>query len=248
MTPAIELALLIFAAAALYGSVGHAGASGYLAAMALVGLQQDVMKPTALALNILAASIVSVRFWRAGYFDWRTFWPFALGSIPLAFFGGGLKLPGGLYKQIVGALLILAALRMIQTASRARDQADSRATPPPILVAIMIGAVIGVVSGLTGTGGGIFLTPTLLLMGWARIRTASGVSAPFILVNSIAGLSGNVLSVRSLPPHLWLWALSAALGAALGSELGSRRFAPRTLRYLLSLVLIIAGCKLLLLR
>jgi uncharacterized membrane protein YfcA len=243
MTQTLILSALIFAAAALYGSVGHAGASGYLAAMAIVGIGPAVMKPTALVLNILAASIVTAQFYRAGCFSWATLWPFAAASVPMSFVGGAWHLPENVYKPIAGIVLLFAAARMIQTARRQATR-DQPAHPPPIVPALASGGAIGLVSGLTGTGGGIFLTPLLLIMGWAQPRESAGVSAAFILVNSIAGLAGNVMSVRSLPSWIALWALAAASGAAIGSRLGSRRLAAHTLRYLLAVVLIIAAGKL----
>jgi uncharacterized protein len=243
MEQAFVLAILIFLAATLYGSVGHAGASGYLAAMAFVGLAPGVMKPTALVLNILAASIVTARFYRAGCFSWSLLWPFAAASVPMSFVGGAIHLPSTVYKPVVGVILIVAALRMIQTAHKvAMAQRDVHR--PSIAAALFFGGLIGLLSGLTGTGGGIFLSPLLLFMGWAEMRESSGVSAAFILVNSIAGLAGNLLSVRALTPWVALWAVAAAAGAALGSEFGSRRLAPQTLRYLLAVVLVVAGCKL----
>lgn len=243
MEQALILAGLILIAATLYGSVGHAGASAYLAAMALVGLAPALMKPTALVLNILAASIVTTRFYRAGCFSWQTLWPFAIASVPMAFVGGAITLPSGVYKPIVGVILLFAAVRLILTARQAETQ-ESTPKRPPVPAALAAGAGIGLLSGLTGTGGGIFLTPLLLFMGWAETRVSSGVSAAFILVNSISGLAGNLTSVRVLSSWTWLWVATAAAGAALGSELGAQRLAPQTLRKLLGVVLIVAGCKL----
>jgi uncharacterized membrane protein YfcA len=245
MEQGLLLCLLFFVAAALYGSVGHAGASAYLAMMALVGMAPAAMKPTALVLNILAATIVTVQFGRAGYFSWRLFWPFAVASIPCSFLGGATHLPVNLYKQVVGVILVLSALRMIQTARRI-GKSGPPPRPPHWGVAFICGGVLGFLAGLTGTGGGIFLTPLLLLMNWSETRTASGVSAAFILVNSIFGLAGNLLSVRNLTPWTPEWLAAAGIGALLGSQFGSRRFAPATLRYLLALVLVVAGGKLIL--
>jgi uncharacterized membrane protein YfcA len=245
--PATEVAaltLLILAAAALYSSVGHAGASGYLAAMAILGVAPTVMKPTALVLNILVAIIASVRFHRAGYFSWSTFWPFAVGSIPLAFVGGALQLPGAVYKYIVGITLLLAAVQLARSTLRQPAPLAGAHSPPPLLPAVALGGLIGLLSGLVGVGGGIFLSPLLLFKHWADVRTTSAVSAVFILVNSLSGLTGNLASVRFLPDSIPLWAGAAAIGGLLGSELGSRRLATTTLRRLLSLVLVIAGLKL----
>ena len=238
------LAVLIFAGALLYSSVGHAGASGYLAAMALLGVSAAVMKPTALTLNILVATIATVKFYRAGCFSLRLLWPFALASIPCAFLGGYITLPGHWYKALVGVILLFAAYKLFRIASRAADQKDVRQVP--IWAALLCGAVIGMLAGLTGTGGGIFLSPLLLLMGWAETRQTSGVSAAFILANSIAGLLGNVSSIGALPGFIFILGPAAVVGGFIGAEFGSKRIASANLRRLLGLVLIGAGFKLIL--
>lgn len=240
---AATLALLIFGAALLYSTVGHGGASGYLAAMALVGIAPAVMRPTALALNVAVAGIASVKFLRAGCFAWPLFWPFALASVPAAYVGGRLALPTDVYKAAVGLVLLFAAARMFRTAGA--PSAPSPA-PPPRWLALLLGALIGLLSGLTGVGGGIFLSPLLLFMGWAETRTASGVAALFIVVNSAAGLAGNPASLRDLAPSLWLWAPAAIAGGVLGAEHGSRRLATPVLRRWLAAVLVVAGAKLVL--
>ncbi len=235
------LPVLIFLAALLYASVGHAGASGYLAAMALFGVPPEMMKPTALVLNLLVSSIGTVAFARAGSFSWRLFWPFALGAVPLAYFGGALTLPGIWYKPLVGVVLLFAAVRLLL--GKLTDAENPQ--QPPIWASIPLGALIGFLAGLTGTGGGIFLTPLLLLMGWAKTKEAAGTSVAFILVNSLAGLAGKPSSLAHLPPTLWLWALAAIAGGSLGALLGSKRLPSPSLRRLLALVLLIAAGKLL---
>jgi len=235
------LTLLIFAAAALYSSVGHAGASGYLAAMALFGLAPEVMKPTALSLNILVAAIGFTMFYRAGNFSWPVFWPFAIGAVPFAFIGGSVVLPGTLYRTVVGIVLVYAAVRLFLTIRRPQQQV----TPVPLAPAVVLGVAIGFLSGLTGVGGGIFLSPLLLFAGWADAKTTAGVSAAFILVNSIAGLLGHVSSVANLPAEIPVWAVAAASGGLLGSRYGSGKFSGKTIRFLLSAVLLIAGLKML---
>lgn len=240
----VTLILLVFAAAMLYSSVGHAGASGYLAAMALLGVAPAVMKPTALTLNIFVASIATVKFYRAGYFSWSLLWPFALASMPCAFLGGYITLPSHTYKTLVGLILLFAAYRLLQIAHRAAMQ--QAVTHLPLWAALLSGAAIGLLSGLTGTGGGIFLSPLLLFMGWAETRQTSGVSAAFILVNSTAGLLGNVSSLGALPSSIAVIAPAAIVGGFLGSQYGSTRIADPNLRRLLALVLIIAGLKLIL--
>jgi len=239
----VLLTLLIFIAALLYSSVGHGGASGYLAAMALFGLAPEVMKPTALVLNLFVASIGTVRYARAGCFSWNIFWPFAVLSIPCAFLGGMWKLPDASYKIILGIVLLFAAWRLAFQISASANPVQK---PIVLPLALFFGAGIGLLSGLTGIGGGIFLSPLLLFMGWAEIRKTAGVSAAFILVNSVAGLLGHWHSVKSLPSDIVWWVVAAFAGGLLGAELGSRRLSPLLMRRLLATVLLVAGVKMLL--
>jgi len=232
--------------AALYSSVGHAGASGYIAAMALFAVAPAVMKPTALTLNILVATIATVRFYRAGYFSWRVLLPFALSSVPFAFIGGALTLPGKDYQRIVGLVLLFAAYMLWARAKAHTEATAAEIKSVPVPLAVALGACIGLLSGLTGVGGGIFLSPLVLLLGWAETRQMSGVAAAFILVNSIAGLAGHLASVQNLPSSIYLWGIAAVAGGVVGSELGRRRLATFTLRRVLALVLVIAGLKMLL--
>jgi uncharacterized membrane protein YfcA len=234
------LTILIFLAAILYSSVGHAGATSYLAAMALLSVPPHVMKPTALILNIIVATIATIRFARAGRFSWAVFWPFAVTSIPLSFLGGAIQLPGYQYKLLVGIVLIFAAARL---ALAARKPNLSAVGPPPVLPALIVGAGIGLLAGLTGTGGGVFLSPILILAGWAEIRESAGVTAAFVLVNSLAGIAGNRANIVYAPPEIAYFAVAAGVGGLIGSELGSRRLTPLTMKYLLAAVLVIAGCK-----
>ena len=242
MEQLIILTCLIFAAALLYSTVGHGGASGYLAAMALFGIAPDVMKPTALVLNLFVASVGTFRYARAGCFSWKIFWPFAATSIPFAFVGGMWKLPPSAYKLILGSVLLFAAWRLA-----IKQSAHAPAEPKPIILplALLFGAIIGLLSGLTGVGGGIFLSPLLLLLGWADIRKTAGVSVTFILVNSISGLLGHIESVRSLPHEIIWWVPAAFIGGLIGAELGSRRLTPLVMRRLLAAVLVVAGLKML---
>jgi uncharacterized membrane protein YfcA len=237
VTSTLLLTLLIFIAALLYSSVGHGGASGYLAAMALFNLAPEVMKPTALVLNLFVASVGTLRYARAGCFSWNLFWPFAVVSIPFAFLGGMWRLPETAYK-----ILLFAAWRMAY-----KQSAHAPQTLKPIFLpaALALGAAIGLLSGLTGVGGGIFLSPLLLLLGWAEIRKTAGISAAFILVNSAAGLLGHLESVRSVPHEILWWAPSAFVGGILGAELGSHRLSPLTMRRVLAAVLVVAGFKML---
>jgi uncharacterized membrane protein YfcA len=237
-----HFALLFFAIgliAFLYSSVGHAGASGYIATMALFGTAATTIRPTALVLNILVATIGTFQFWRAGYFSWKLFWPFALLSIPAAYLGGYLQPSAAILRILIGIVLLFSAVRLI----------FRRADPPHITtpsrpLAIGAGAGLGLLAGLTGTGGGIFLTPLLLFCRWARIRQAAAVSALFILVNSIGGLLGYFSATHSIPLLGMYLAAAAIIGGLVGSHLGSRRFPSRTISILLAFVLTIAGCKL----
>ena len=239
MDSAWLLALAFFAGAVLYASVGHAGASGYLAAMAFAGLPAATMRPTALVLNLLVASIATIRFARAGFFSWRLLWPFALGSVPFAYVGGGITLPGHWYRALVGVVLWAAALRLwLNLSVRGQER------QPPIGVAVVTGAGIGLLAGLTGTGGGIFLSPLLLFLRWAETRQTGGVAAAFILLNSLAGLAGNPASLSQLPSHLPLWAAAVVIGGLLGAEIGSRRIGTPAFRRVLGVVLLVAGAKL----
>ena len=238
-TSVVVIAAAFFVAAVLYASVGHAGASGYLAVMAFMGVPTPMMRPTALVLNLLVASIAAVRFGRAGFFSWGLFWPFALGSIPLAYFGGAMTLPGHWYRTLVGLVLWAAAVRLWLNLRIAQATHN-----PPLAVAVPCGALIGFLSGLTGTGGGIFLSPLLLFMRWAEVRETGGVSAAFIFVNSVAGLAGNPVSLQHLPIRWPLWACAAAAGGLIGAELGTRRIGTPMFRRLLGLVLVVAGAKL----
>ena len=240
-TEALVLAALFFAAALLYSSVGHAGASAYLAAMALVGVAAATMRPTALVLNLFVASIVIVRFARVGHLPWRSLVPLAAGSIPMAFIGGSIDLPGEVYRPLVAIVLVAGAIRL---ATAAATNEDEEHPGVPILPGVAAGAAIGLLAGLTGTGGGIFLTPLLVLAAWTGTREAAGLSGAFILVNSIAGLAGLVTGGVSLPAALPLWIGSVAAGGFIGSWLGASRFTILNLRRALAIVLVLAAAKL----
>ena len=234
------VALAVGVIAFLYSSVGHGGATGYISVMTLAGCAVSEIKPTALVLNILVSSIGAFQFWRAGCFSWKLFWPFAVLSIPAAYAGGYLRLSSGIYHPILGVVLLASAARLFF------DPSDPpEVNPPRRRVAIPLGAGIGFLSGLTGTGGGIFLTPLLLLRRWAITRQAAAVSAMFILVNSLAGLSGHLMSGRRIPVLAGWLSVTAVLGGTFGSHLGSRRLSPRVIRVLLAATLIVASFKLL---
>ena len=236
-TTLLEIACFIIAA--MYSITGHAGASGYIAVMALLGIAPQEIKPLALTLNIVVSLVATVQFYRAGHFDRKLFLPFVLGSVPLALLGGYVQLPVQWFKWLMGLALIVAALRVVVKQPRVT-------TYPGFITALTFGAVIGLISGLIGVGGGIFLTPLLLLMGWAHAKQAAAVSAPFILLNSLAALAGlNAYAAQGLPSNVFYLGLAVLLGGMLGSFLGSRTFAQQTITRVLSAVLLIAGAKLL---
>jgi uncharacterized protein len=237
------IAILFFAGAALYASVGHAGASAYLAIMGLYNFSPSVMKPTALSLNILVAAVATLKFYRAGLFSWRLFWPFAVVSVPAAFVGGATMLPAQWYRVVVGIVLLYAAVWMFRSSLKPLTRETH---PPPLWAALLTGLAIGFLSGLTGVGGGIFLSPLMLYVGWADTRTTSGVAAPFILVNSIAGLLGHFSSVALLPPNILIWGVAVVLGGLIGATYGSSHAPAPVLRRLLALVLVVASVKLIL--
>jgi uncharacterized membrane protein YfcA len=207
--------------------------------MALLGVAPAVMKPTALVLNVLVAIISTLKFSRAGYVAWTTLWPFAVTSVPAAFIGGSLSLPGSVYNMIVGVALLYAAYRLLRVTQAG---ISTLIKPPPLRIALTVG--VGLLSGFTGIGGGIVFGPILLSMGWAETRHASGLSAAINLSNSAAGLLGHVSSVMSVPSAIPLWAAAATIGGWVGAEYGSRRFSHLTLQRLMAAVLTIAGLKL----
>ena len=238
------LAAGMLVAAFAYASVGHGGASAYIAAMALAGIAPAEMRPIALSLNLLVSGIATYKFARAGYFRWRLFWPFATVSVPLAFVGGAITLPGRAYKVLVGVVLIYAAWQLWRSAKAGEEMREVR--QPPVALAMVVGAILGLLSGLTGVGGGIFLSPLLLIAGWAGTKQTSAVAAPFILVNSIAGLAaGFTMKSATLPPQIWMLALAVLAGGWLGAEYGSRRFTNPFIRRMLAIVLAVAGAKML---
>lgn len=243
----ITLAGLFFLVAALYSSVGHAGASGYLAAMALLGFAPEQMRPTALALNILVGGIGLWRFYRAGLVPWRKVLPFVLASIPMAFLAAQWKIPTETYSFLLGALLLTAAIGAWRSGHLMAQSGETLYSKPvPWPAALAAGGAIGCQSGITGTGGAIFLTPLILAMGWAHTREASGLSVAFVWLNSLAAILGLLRSNQSFPEALPVWLLAVALGAVLGTQLGIQRWPVHRLRKSLAVVLAIAAGKLLL--
>ena len=234
--------LLLPVIAFLYGAVGHGGASGYLALMALYSFSPEVMRPTALLLNLFVAGISFFHYWRAGYFNRKLFLAFAGGSIPFSFLGGMLDVDTRVYKMTLGALLIFAILRMLNVFGKSRENI----VPIKWSIGIITGAVIGFFSGLFGIGGGIILSPVILLLHWGKVKEAAAVSALFIWVNSASGLAGQFSTGIKLDVNSWIFVALALIGGYYGGYFGSKKLNNRNLRYLLAFVLVLAAVKLLL--
>ena len=233
-------AALILLAAILYSAVGHGGASAYLAVMALLGVAPDEMRPTALLLNVFVSAIATLQFARAGHFDRTLFLSLAIGSIPAAFVGGRTAIPPDAYRTLVGVVLLISAARFLVTL----DRPDARGERPPPLLLALVGATLGFVAGVTGVGGGIFLSPLLIMTRWADLRTTAATSAAFILVNSLAGLAGQAGQVGNVTVAVAWWIPAAVIGGAIGSLGGSRKLSGRGIRVALAGVLVVAGIKL----
>ena len=232
--------LLLLVVAMLYASVGHGGASGYLALMALFSFNTDVMRPTALLLNLFVSGIAFIQFHRAGHFKWRLFWPFAVTSIPLAWVGAQIDLDPLIYERILAVCLLVAVARMLGLFG----PRDRTVTLPPTILALFIGAVLGLVSGMIGIGGGILLSPLLLVFGWSTTKESAGISAAFIFVNSAAGMIGlGDISAVMTGDHL-IWIAAVLVGGLLGAYTGALRLSEVRLRQVLSIVLILASVKL----
>jgi uncharacterized protein len=240
------LAALFLAVATLYSSVGHAGASGYIAAMALLGFAPEQVRPTALVLNLLVGGIGLWRFWRDGQVRWRNVLPFVLASAPAAFLAARVQLPGDAFSMLLGAILAVAAVGVFRHAPTARaEDAQAAGRRVPWLAGLAAGAAIGVLSGLTGTGGAIFLTPLLLFARWMPTRQAAGTSVAFVWINSLTALAGLWSTGASLPGALPWWLAAVALGALLGTQLGLKWLPVEMLRRALGVVLLVAAAKLL---
>ena len=237
----VWLALLMALAAALYSTVGQGGASAYLAIMALFSVAPETMRPAALALNLVVAGLGLWRYGRAGQIDWRLLAAFVAVAAPAAFIGGSIAVPAEVYRPLVGVLLWLAAIRLFWQPVRLAERVPR---PPGPAVTLPVGAALGLLAGLTGTGGGIFLSPLIILFGWADARRTSGIAAGFIFINSAAGLAGNMTAVRALPGEVFWLVGAVAAGGLVGTWLGSARLPKPRLLQGLGLVLVIAGVKL----
>ena len=245
MSPALTVAIGLIAL--LYASVGHAGATGYTAVMALWGCDPAVIRPTALALNVLVAAIGTIQFARAGHFRGDLFWPLALASVPCAAAGGAVQLPTAAFEALLAAVLLAAAVRIVVESRpgaepRTASAGERTAVRPAWLAAV--GGGIGLLSGLTGVGGGVFLTPLLLAWRAAPVKQVAAVTAPFILANSLAGLAGSLAAGADVPAVSLPVVAAAALGATAGSHLGAFRLPVPALRLLMAAVLAVASLKL----
>ena len=225
----------------LYSSVGHGGASGYLAVMAIMGIAPSLMKSSALLMNLAVSLFSFFGFYRAGFFKWKLFWPFALSSIPMAYVGGTITLSDAIYKKILAICILISIARLLYQFRN--EETDNREIP--IWAGLTAGGVIGLLSGMIGIGGGIILSPLMLLMKWSKLKETAAVSALFIFVNSLSGLYGQISKGGFQIPENLQWAILATiLGGLFGSYFGSQKFNLPTLRYMLALGLVIACAKL----
>lgn len=234
------LLTLLLLVAFLYASVGHGGASGYLALMSLFAFPVTFMKPTALVLNILVSAISFFFYYREKKFEWKLFYPFAITSVPFSFIGGVITIETHIYKIILATVLLFAVTRLLGLFGKPKGALK----PIDIPLALFIGALIGLLSGLIGIGGGIILSPVLLLLGWADIKKSAAVSALFIFVNSISGLFGFLSKGGTLPISSASLITVALIGGILGGYFGSKKMNTLVLRNVLAAVLLIAIFKL----
>lgn len=247
MNFSVEGSLLIIAVsialiAVLYSAVGHGGASGYIAVLALFGYSAVYIRQDALMLNMLVSGMAFWKFYRGGYFNWKLFLPLSLASVPMAYLGGSIELETGVYKIILGALLLIPAILFIVDMS----SSDVQSRPIPLWISATMGVILGFISGLTGIGGGVFLSPILVLGKWADQKRTAAISAPFIFVNSAAGLLGNSANQGLLDNQVWWFFIAAATGGIIGASLGSGVFKAPVLRKILAGVLLVAALKLML--
>ncbi len=233
--------LILFLVAFLYASVGHGGASGYLALMVLYGVAPEEMKPTALILNLFVSLTSFIQYYNQGYFLKKMFIPIAATSIPMAFIGGMITIEATIYKRILGFLLLFPILRFFIF----RNTPDTNLKPCNRTVAIITGGVIGLFSGMIGIGGGIILSPILLLLHWTNQKQTAAISAAFIFVNSLAGLAGMLIQGISITSGMAFYIIIAFAGGMLGAYLGARKFNQDVLKYVLATVLVMASYKLL---
>ena len=236
----ILICICLFFGAILYTSVGHAGASIYIAIMSIFGVPVTTIKPTALSLNIIVSSYTSYQFVRAKFYDIKLATPLLIGAIPAAFIGGYINLPSNIYKPIIGVMLLYSAYRFITV----KKEDEKPTVPYKFFYAVTTGIIIGFLAGLTGTGGGIFLSPLIIFAAWTTTKGASGTVAIFIFFNSLFGLMGNITSLSAIPPTLPLYGGAALFGGIIGSRIGVHYFQHTAIKRTLGFVLLIASLKL----
>jgi len=232
--------VLLFAVAFLYSSVGHGGASGYLALMALFGVAPAVMKPTALMLNLFVALTSFTYYFRGNFFNKKLFWPLAIASVPMAFLGGSLTLHADIYKKMLGVFLLIPVARFLFF----RDIEVNETDKPKTLWLMLIGGAVGFLSGLLGIGGGVILSPILLLLAWTNQKQTAAISALFIFVNSLSGLFGQITKGIEFSPDMITYVVVAFVGGLFGSYFGALRFQQSAIKFLLAMVLMVASFKL----
>jgi len=233
--------ILIFFGAVLYSSVGHGGASSYIAIMSLMGTPVGEIKPIGLVLNIIVSSVGSCRFIKNKLFSYKVFLPLVIGSVPAAFLGGYIELSSEVYRPLVGVVLLFAGFQFLFNIFKNLKTKSTEHCNP--YVAILVGITIGLLSGLTGTGGGIFLSPIIVFLGWTTVKSASGTAAAFILFNSIAGLLGNFVSVNLISNTIFLYSFAVFAGVLLGTTLGIKVLSEYGVKKALGLVIVLAGFK-----
>lgn len=231
---------LLFIVAMLYSSVGHGGASGYLALMAIYAFTPDVMKPTALILNLFVSLTSFIQFYRGEHFKWKIFLPLAIASIPMAFIGGLIIMEASVYKKILGSLLFIPVIRFLFFA----NVPDHELKKSNVILSVLIGCIIGFLSGLIGIGGGIILSPILLLLKWTNQKQTAAISALFIFVNSLSGLAGQLTKGINISPDMLSYVAVAFAGGLCGAYLGALKFNQNILKNTLAVVLMVAGWKL----
>ncbi len=235
------LYILLYVVAFLYASVGHGGASGYLALMAIAGTAPGVMKPTALILNLFVSLVAFIQFYRSGHFRYQLIWPFLIASVPLAFIGGRVQIGDDVYKQLLGTLLLIPAIRFLFFG----PSRDTTLKPQSIPGSLLIGGIIGFLSGLIGIGGGVLLAPILIILHWADQKQTAAACAIFIFVNSLSGLIGQISKGVDISSSMLTMTCIAFVGGLTGAYFGAKKFDQRVLRYVLATVLIVAAVKLL---
>ena len=240
MSGEILFYFLLLLVSFLYASVGHGGASGYLALMACFSFAPDVMRPTALVLNLFVSAIAFIQYYKSGYFQWKLFWPFAITSIPAAFIGGVIQVDENIYKKILAVLLLFSVVKLIgfNTPSVTVRKKQN------LIASLIIGLIIGFISGMIGIGGGIILSPLILLLHWADMKQTAAVSALFIFVNSLAGLSGSIINGININTTMGMMLFIALVGGFAGSYSGAKKINVIKLKFLLAIVLMIASAKL----